>query len=941
MSVTRYEVEIDLSQVEQAKLQDNKQYFHQDIYASLLSQVTIQMVKSDLVKTDNQRDDINQTRSHDAILLNGARGCGKTSILVNFSNYMKKDLATGNAHAKILFLNPVDPTLLNEKEDFLNIVLGQINANEEVCKARDNARHDHADVYEKTLEQLAEALEGEQTLKERYGLDRMLSYQGGLEITKHTHAFFREVLRLTGKSLIVLPIDDVDMSLEHGFKVLEVVRKYLCSPHFLPIVSGDLALYRELVVNSFSRALVESSRDQASQRTLRAQADDLATEYLRKVFPIHNRHTVPAIDGYLQGRAADGRILAANVRRHANNELIDLASLGHLVHAALNGRVNGEEQSAVEVNIPTARQLIQFLKSLEEVLCQMLARARQQNKPVPLPFQTRVQAVDWWQGQDKATAAGFYLALAKYFTHTQDLRLQYLCMDLARLNQSADQGAIELGKLTYLSLTRQIQLSLGEKFERQNETYALFAPDEISDWTASQFERLPLALQKQNIYTMTALPAIEPIDRKLKFKREWKATTRQEQFLHDLLTHSDFYTSYQTAPLVFFGKFFELITTTLMRDIDGKWLQNLLSRPPYHSIFDTSGTKTFEFDDDEPSSDADDVSTQETNMLLTRAGLDELAELINRFRSEEGLDTIAFIDIAIIHSLQSKFFNQINLFKKAGYVSTGKKGIRRDVPEVQLLPALASRAMYTYWTALGSFELGELYFSTPPKIAHHNFASANQIALGNLHSKPAYTLNVKPFLDLESLPEGAHAPLTKLLARHPVFKVIDTYEEFIADAVRASVAAASELAENPEVQGQLPVPDSSMRRPKYYNALSAITRTHFSTAAFDRCMKADRESRLQVITTAVKYFLSQLDGFALIACQTDQTEAANLLKRLGSYIKDKQFFGQNKALDQLLLVIFIAASVENVNIADRPEMIELMQRLGASKLTAAKIGRGI
>lgn len=942
MSITRYEVDIDLSQVEQARLSGSKKYFHQEIYQSLTTQVSTQIMKSERIQIDRLHLDISDTRSHDAILLNGMRGCGKTSILVNFPTYMKEANVDNRDCAKILFLDPVDPTLLNEKEDFLNIVLGQINACEEVRRARDKVRAEY-DAYERTLEQVAEAMEGEQTLKERFGLDRLLSYQGGLEIATHAHAYFREVLRLTGKSLIVLPIDDVDMSLTHGFKVLEVVRKYLCSPHFLPIVSGDLTLYRELVVNHFSDELVKQSREETAKKKLREQAADLANEYLRKVFPIHNRHTVPTIEGYLHGRAPDGTPMTATVLSDAKHPLIELASLGHLVRAALNGRANGEEQSTIDVNLPTARQLIQFLKSLEESLSQMLANAQQQNRPVPLPFQSQPAAVDWWLRQDQKTAASFYTALSKYFSNAGEQKLQYLCEDLAGLNLPANQHGIELRKLTYLSLVRQARLNLpSDDDKRQNETYALYVPAEGGGWAKEQLARVPVALREEAIRTLTPLPAIEPADHHLIFTKGWKASGRDEQFLHDLLTHSDFYTSYQTTSLVFFGRFFELVTTSLMRDIDGKWLDNLLTRPPYYSIFDTSGTKTFDLDDDDAPLGADDDAEPAAASLLSRGDLDMIALSINQFRKDAKLGESAFVDLAVVHSLQSKYFNQLNLFKKAGHVGMGKKGIRKAVPQFQLLSELASRAMYSYWTALGSFELRELYFSPVPRIVHQNFASTAHIKLGSLKSNAAYTHNVKPFEDLADDAAWARPPMTKLLAEHPIFKMVRQYEGATAAAPQALVTIASGATADPAVvQPSAPAAVDAARRPKYYNALSRFVRSFFSVETFNRCVAASKQGNLEFIAEAVKSPLSQLGAFAESACQGDKTQAKVLLRRLGSSIRTRQFFNQRNGLDQLLLVVVLTADSQKIQLSNRAAMTSLLENLGMRKPFAEMVGRGI
>ena len=38
-------------------------------------------------------------------------------------------------------------------------------------------------------------------------------------------------------------IDDVDMSLDKGVQILDVVRGYMASPLAIPVISGDIDLY--------------------------------------------------------------------------------------------------------------------------------------------------------------------------------------------------------------------------------------------------------------------------------------------------------------------------------------------------------------------------------------------------------------------------------------------------------------------------------------------------------------------------------------------------------------------------------------------------------------------------------------------------------------------------------------------------------------------------
>lgn len=71
------------------------------------------------------------------------------------------------------------------------------------------------------------------------------------------HCFFLAALDLLGKRLLAMPIDDVDTTLHKAFDYLEVVRRYLSSVVVVPIVCGDLKLYREVTQRDAFRRLTK------------------------------------------------------------------------------------------------------------------------------------------------------------------------------------------------------------------------------------------------------------------------------------------------------------------------------------------------------------------------------------------------------------------------------------------------------------------------------------------------------------------------------------------------------------------------------------------------------------------------------------------------------------------------------------------------------------
>ena len=104
--------------------------------------------------------------------------------------------------------------------------------------------------------------------------------------------------------LLVLPIDDVDTSLNLAFENLEIIRRYLTTPYVLPIVSGDRSLFHEVTWRDFHGRLTKDSTHLAESAY--KTAIELSEEYQRKVLPFPRRVSMPEVKSYWQWNYAPG-----------------------------------------------------------------------------------------------------------------------------------------------------------------------------------------------------------------------------------------------------------------------------------------------------------------------------------------------------------------------------------------------------------------------------------------------------------------------------------------------------------------------------------------------------------------------------------------------------------------------------------------------------------
>ena len=258
--------------------------------------------------TSEGSDDISMCRFHSTIFIDGNRGVGKTAFMLNVDNFYKTFKLKDENDNKIKvnkpnykFLKPVDPTLLEHTEKFLSVVLARVVQSVNEQKNIDDEKLEN---YFRTLEKLSKSLSAIKTLPEDTGLDEIASNKSSIMLEQHAHEFFKEVSCLFNVNALVILIDDVDMAFDKGYEVLEVVRKYMASPYLIPIVAGDMNLYKEIVETNFIKKNnfhedikylksiyedIKELKKSIEYKNKKKLIDNLVEQYFKKVFPIEFR----------------------------------------------------------------------------------------------------------------------------------------------------------------------------------------------------------------------------------------------------------------------------------------------------------------------------------------------------------------------------------------------------------------------------------------------------------------------------------------------------------------------------------------------------------------------------------------------------------------------------------------------------------------------------
>jgi hypothetical protein len=737
-------------------------------------------------------------RSHEAVLLNGGRGTGKSSVLVNLGRYFGEDPALDR---QLLILRPVDPTLLENGDDlFLNVIVAALLRDGRVRDALRNHQNGTTEFYEE-LHKLGSALEGIQKIGTEYGLDKLQAFVENQELAEHVHQLFYRALQLTGKRLIVLPIDDVDTSLDLAFENIEVVRKYLTTPFVIPLISGDLDLYDDVIQRKFAQRIIGIGGRSPASALLRAA--DLAEEYERKVLPLPRRIHLPELRSYLD----HPRIFLTDKGR----ELIALPLLKHWLEALINDRVNGEENSERELPLTTVREFAQFVQSSRHLLhglkeffdllevegdgqagAVMMKRRLIMSTDVARAVALFAEEFDAAFGirrdstrtqrsaREKAyrdlrdnvanvntephylantLRRDWNMALANYAIHQRNWGSTYLIADAnVHLLRARDKVLDhDLFHPQRHGAKRYAHFSGGFEFGVTGQH--LLTQKAPAQWLA----RLPKT-------TLLSYPGPE-IGRRVTSKSLPDAHFASV-LAQRLLVHWSYYSPTERGDLLLCGRIFELLVASLTCDLVPADLTRILHQPPFYSLAEFARTKTLDIGAEmvEEQLDADQAGEPRTEAEEDDAFDVGLVNLVNRINVWRANAQLARPSAWFVFIVMNKFFSQVSYINRnaGAYSTTG------DMLNV------AMQAFNLFWSAVGSFEKGPV-FGLPQVVATVNMSGTSK----NFEYHPLYMQNIAPFLQLrgnEGYYDFGTGSYTYALESHPLRRIWQAALSKIADA---------------------------------------------------------------------------------------------------------------------------------------------------------------
>ena len=254
---------------------------------------------------DNGQE-VNLTHQYNTISIFANRGAGKTTFLHSFLKQLK-------AKPDVLCLEVIDPSLIeNKQHPFVNIIADinrKVMDTIDIKSMRPRPSCNDFDIkkaYTDSWRELLKSLSfmdgvGKPYPYEEWDDEEYISMKGMTKaescnkLEENFVNYIKKALTLLGKKCIVVPFDDIDTDFNNGFKILEVIRRYLNIAQIIPILTGDLDLYSKLIRKEYwdyfstdllNKEIEFSARKRDEYTTM---INQLENQYIVKLLKQENR----------------------------------------------------------------------------------------------------------------------------------------------------------------------------------------------------------------------------------------------------------------------------------------------------------------------------------------------------------------------------------------------------------------------------------------------------------------------------------------------------------------------------------------------------------------------------------------------------------------------------------------------------------------------------
>ncbi|EGT3616106.1 hypothetical protein FHH43_07655, partial [Clostridium perfringens] len=270
---------------------DFEESFFKDSYAEA-NKYLEEIVNFEYDKNDNSND------FNNIIAFVGDRGSGKTSTMKSFRKSLDKDYEIKGKKNNFELLDIIDPMLFSNKDSIIEIVVGQMFKEFKDTKSDDNLmkKKGLARKFEKVYKDLKiiNSSKGS-VLEQSYdNLEALVDLSSAISLKEDLSNLIKAYIEYkeTSDKFIVISIDDLDMNLTVGEKMLEDIRKYLILPNVIILMAVKFQQLEEVVRQKFANDLkgnLDLARCINKEKEFKEGIDNKTEKYLEKLIPFSRR----------------------------------------------------------------------------------------------------------------------------------------------------------------------------------------------------------------------------------------------------------------------------------------------------------------------------------------------------------------------------------------------------------------------------------------------------------------------------------------------------------------------------------------------------------------------------------------------------------------------------------------------------------------------------
>lgn len=318
-------------------------------YLRQTDQIRKELESNDYPEAITEFNNILYRSPQNVIAFSGKRGTGKTSTILSVAETLKNHKKCEKTVELILSdpeyqnleddfediknryfitLNPIDPTMLESKQNILNAVLSRIMFKAQGlwndAQMQSGAYRNFEEEKNRILNISRDCLDEIQSLKfvdKIEDLDNLQKYGDSAILKRNLFKLIENVGKLCRRNaayaekrdMLVILIDDTDCQISQGYAVMEDIRRYLTLPNVLILMATDMDMLRQVIIKNFAEQFSGNLKyGTVSVSTL----ENSAEKYMAKMIPPTFKVYLPLADDLIRDHGQK-----INIHYFANSEM--------------------------------------------------------------------------------------------------------------------------------------------------------------------------------------------------------------------------------------------------------------------------------------------------------------------------------------------------------------------------------------------------------------------------------------------------------------------------------------------------------------------------------------------------------------------------------------------------------------------------------------------